>query len=220
MSEQKIAAKRVRTITPSLKVKIPRRDNDVHEETEHVPSTTLVTATSTSAQGEIKLMISPGRYVVYSRFSNMDLIHIREYCTRLMSDELEQCEYPTQKGVCFTTQRLKALMNRMGDIDEQLRQTSENRSYKEHLGAGLYVTVGGFNGVDLRRHWVPPGQSSIIPTKRGIYLSAYQWNECKKKINELLSIHPTLGEATECFHQTQLEHLECRECLPFDHMRE
>jgi len=45
-------------------------------------------------QGEVKLMFAPNRYIVFSRFNNVDHIHIREYEVKGTG------QYPTKRGVC------------------------------------------------------------------------------------------------------------------------
>jgi hypothetical protein len=127
-----------------------------------------------------------------------------------------ECEYPTKKGVCFTPARLKVLRNKIEEIDEHLK--NQSAPYKSHLGAGIYASSDKFNGVDLRRHWIPEGQPEMVPTKRGIYLPTIQWTSLKEKLTELLSTYPELSLAQECFHDNQLELIDCRECLPFGWM--
>ena len=160
-----------------------------------------------------------GRRLVLTRYNDNDLIHVREYV------EEEGREYPTKAGVCFTPARLKAFCRRVEEIDEQLRQRSATASYKvdqgevtykTHIGAGIYASVSSkLNGVDLRRFWVPPGQLTIVPTKNGIYLPTFQWRAQKLKLDELIRIHPELAAAEECFHQNQMDIIDCRECMPF-----
>jgi hypothetical protein len=154
-------------------------------------------------------MFAPNRYIIFSRFNNVDHIHIREYEVKGTG------QYPTKRGVCLTVKRLKMLTNRFEDIDEQLRLQDETTNYKVHLGAGVYASVGTFKGVDLRRHWIPEGQLEILPTKSGIFIPRRQWNCLKEKIAELLSSRPHLADVEECLHQNQLDIIDCRECLPF-----
>ena len=60
---------------------------------------------------------APGKFVTYSRFNEQDLVHIREY--KVMGGRT----YPSKRGACFTPARLKALMNKFEEIDEQLKPT-------------------------------------------------------------------------------------------------
>lgn len=198
MSQRK-SVKRLGTLLPIIKVKTENRNTNVAE---HLQA------------DEVKLMFAPRRYVVFSRFNNMDQIHIREYEVKAMK-AMGQCEYPTKRGVCLTLKRLKMLTNRLQEIDEQLNLQDETPNYKVHLGAGIYASVGALNGVDLRRYWIPEGQLESLPTKSGIFIPIRQWGSLKEKIAELITSNPHLAEAEECFHQNQMELVDCRECLPF-----
>ena len=126
-------------------------------------------------------MFAPGRYLVYSQFKGRPLIHVREYESNGIGD------YPTKKGVCLSPERLNTLRSKIDEIDERLK---DRKTLKFHLGEGIYVSVD--NGIDLRGFWIPEGQTEMVPTKRGIYLPATQWNSLKEKISHLLSIYPDL----------------------------
>lgn len=175
------------------------------------------TDTLESASIRSKTEFAPGRFVVYSRYNDQDYVHIREYVT------LNGKEYPSKKGVSFTPSRLKSFMKNFALIDEELKQRSSNASYKVekatskiHIGAGIFASVNlKFNGVDLRRFFAPDGFLFPIPTKNGIYVSSFQWSTLKEKLTALVTLHPELKTAEECFHQNQMGALDCRECLPF-----
>jgi len=167
-------------------------------------------------------IFAPGRRIVYSCINNKVLVHICEYTV------LENQEFLTVGGLCFTPSRLKVLKNKIGEIDELLwrqdinkvhkmyKVEAENVVYRAHLGAGVYVSVDKtFSGVDLRLHRVPEGQLTIVPTKRGINMSTPQWDLFKKTLNALLSVHPELIDAKECLHEFSLDIIDCKECLPF-----
>ena len=141
---------------------------------------------------EYKTMFAPGRYLVYSQFKGQPTIHVREYDSNGIKD------YPTKKGVCLSPERLNTLRSKMDEIDERLK---DRKTFKFHLGEGIYASIDNFHGVDLRRFWIPEGQTEMVPTKRGIYLPATQWNSLKEKINHLLSIYPEIDctdQMTEC----------------------
>ena len=67
---------------------------------------------------------APGKFVTYSRFNEQDFIHIREYIV------MGGRTYPSKSGACFTPARLKALMNKFEEIDEQLEQLNSDAPYK------------------------------------------------------------------------------------------
>src|SRR3989442_11757417 len=96
------------------------------------PAATLTPTVHFSAE------FAPGRFVVYSRYNEQDWIHVREYVT------YGERVYPSKKGVAFTPARLRTLMNRIGEIDEQFKQVNataaykvEQSTYKTHLGAAI-----------------------------------------------------------------------------------
>lgn len=181
-------------------------------------------ATETLPQSQTMFVTTfyPGKRLVMSRFNGQTLVHVREYHT--MGDHV----YPTKKGVCFTPGRLAVLRRSIEDINSAIRQQEANEScgvtvergtlYKAHLGAGIYASVDEkYNGVSLRRHWMPEGQQEAVPTRNGIFLSASQWTKLLKKMEELETSHPELLTAQECAlsHQNQMGMIDCRECMPF-----
>ena len=130
---------------------------------------------------ELDLTFAPGRHMIYSYTNDEVLIHICDY------KPMEEQKLLPMGGLCFTPGRLRALRNKIPEIDELLwRQNlsrvsrmykveQEDVVYRAHLGAGVYVSVDRkFNGVDLRRHWVPERQEAVVPTKEGIYMSIPQ----------------------------------------------
>ena len=182
------------------------------------------TKTVSKATGDVLFssQFVPGKFLTYCHYNEQDLVHVREYAT--LGDQ----SYPTKKGVCFTPGRLRVLLDSSEEIDEQLKQQNANEpykvqqsSYKKHLGAGVYVAVDNkFDGVDLRRYWMPEGKSEAIPTKNGIYLPSAQWTALKEKLADLMISKPELSIAESCFHQNQLGMLDCHECDPFGSFRE
>lgn len=185
-------------------------------EAEFVKDNTAIMQSSPSTV-YYKAEFAPGRFVTWTNFNGREFVHVREFET------IDNKLYPTKIGVSFTASRLKTFTNRFEEIDEQLKQMSADVSYKvrqsrykAHLGAGIYVSVDTkFNGVDLRRHWLPTNQFTPVPTKNGIYIQASQWNSLKEILKSLQGFHPDLWEAEECFHRNLKEMLECRECFQF-----
>ena len=174
-----------------------------------------MTQAAAPLEGELKILFGPRRYVVYSHYNGHDLIHIREYGVKSMPNAMGQCEYPTKKGICLTPSRLKMLWIKINEIDESLNRRDGVTEQRLHLGNGLYVSTGKLAGVDLRRYWIPEGQTDIVATKRGIFVTEFQWRLLKEKLGELLDAYPTLGAADVCYHDNQPSLAQCRECLPF-----
>jgi len=165
---------------------------------------------------EVRLEFAPNRYVVFSHFMGKELIHIREYAVKEAVEGADR-EYPTKKGVSLTAKRLKMLKNRLDDLDGYLKaqQQGVSTNYRTHLGAAVYAAVGEYDGVDLRRYWIPEGQGNEVPTKRGIFVPVSQWSSLKRKLTELMATNPHLEKVNECFHQNQLDMMDCPECSPY-----
>lgn len=141
---------------------------------------------------------------------------------------MNEKEYPTKKGACLTPGRLSVLRSRVEQINAVLKQQEVNASYgvelgggllyKLHLGAGIYLSVSEkFNGVNIRRYWIPEGQDTPIPTKNGIYLPMGQWKALVAKIDQLVNAHPELVVSQPCVfsHENQIGFIDCAECSPF-----
>jgi hypothetical protein len=160
---------------------------------------------------------APGKYVSYSSHNGRSLVHIREYTC------FEGRLYPTKKGACFTPIRLKVLVEKFAELDEELKQLNSDEiykvskgSYRSHLGGGIYASVQApFNGIDIRRYFIPEGMQTEVPTKNGIFIPNSQWAKLKIKLNEVISTNPELSLVETCFHQNQIGMIECRECSPF-----
>ena len=180
------------------------------------------TARSLEWKDEFDFTFAPGKHIVYSYVNDQVLIHVCEYTV------MENQNLLSTAGLCFTPGRLRAFRNKIHEIDELLWRQNLSRVprmyrveqgdvvYRAHLGAGVYVSVDKkYNGVDLRRHWVPEGQQAVFPTKEGIYMPVPQWNSFKENLNNLLSVHPELFHAQECSHEISLDVIDCKECLPF-----
>ena len=164
-----------------------------------------------SAPRIAKLMFSPDRFVTYTRNSGWEHIHIREFICKMVG--AEQRIFPTKAGVCFTPGRLRTLLCTISEIDRHL-SNPRNEKYKEFLGSGIYVTVDT-NGVDLRRHWVLPGQKDLTPSEKGIYLPIPQWVALKQKLGELLTQYPHLDQINPRICDDLMEIMSCEDCFVF-----
>ena len=156
--------------------------------------------------GDFDVEFSPGKRLAYSRVNEQVLLYIRDY------------------SLSFTPGRLRALRNRIAAIDEALSCQTHNAMnakdynvlYKDHVGAGIYVSVDNLQrGVDLRRHWFSNMQCSFMPSRSVIILSTMEWINFKAKLNELLAAYPELVDAKECMHDPLMGSMDCSECMPF-----
>jgi len=93
-------------------------------------------------------------------------------------------------------------------------------NYKQSIGGGYYISVtSGFFCIDIRKFFVPYGETDVKPTRQGIALRLREWDEMRKIMDAINNTYPPLGTALPCYfsddHQTQLGALQCRECYPF-----
>jgi len=108
------------------------------------------------------------------------------------------------------------------DIETNVKTRIEDKpvSYRHPIGGGYYVSVtAGFNCIDIRKFFLPYGQTDIKPTRRGLVLRLHIWMDMKKIIENVDSEYYELGTALPCYlresHQNQIGALECSECNPF-----
>jgi len=100
-------------------------------------------------------------------------------------------------------------------------RADESVGYKQHIGGGYYVSItSGFYCVDIRKFFIPYGETDVKPTRRGIALRLREWEDMKKIIDAINNAYPTLGTALPCYlgndHMDQLGALRCTECYPFN----
>jgi len=98
----------------------------------------------------------------------------------------------------------------------------ENIKYREHIGAGHYVSVtSGYKCVDFRQWYRPYGteEGTIRPTKKGVALRLDEFSGLHTLIDTINDAYPTLASAQPCYYQddhtNQEGWLQCKECHPF-----
>ena len=72
-------------------------------------------------------------------------------------------------------------------------RAGESVGYKQHIG-GVSIT-SGFYCVDIRKFFIPYGETNVKPTRRGIALRLWEWEDMKKIIDAINNAYPTLGTA-------------------------
>ena len=130
-------------------------------------------------------------------------------------------QIPTKKGISLPLHRWKMLVDSLEFLDQAL---NEKREYATHLGRNVYasVKVSGIC-VDLRQHWLPPNQTEVGPTKKGITLRPGEYAKLKDVASVICDFVPELNLVVPCpyrsDHINQLGFLSCSECNP-DHCAE
>ena len=127
----------------------------------------------------------------------------------------------TKKAAVFTPARWASFLLCLGEIDNQLYRLSqgEDVAYCNHYGGGWHVSLTkGFRCVDLRKFYVPFGETISKPTKTGIALRLSEWPTFKMAVDNLHRDNPIVANFTPCFlnqdHATQQAIAACEECNP------
>ena len=100
----------------------------------------------------------------------------------------------SKKEAVFTPVRWASFRQCLDEIDNQLYRLSqgEDVAYCNHYGGGWHVSMTkGFHCIDLRKWWLPIGETSCKTTKTGISL----------RLSENKSEWPTFKEAIDKSHR-------------------
>lgn len=152
------------------------------------------------------------RYVVAKKFNGKIQVHIREYAKGANG------LYPTKKGIALDLEKWKQIDELYyKDVTECIEKKED---YKQHLGENVYVSVQkGYQCVNIRKWFLPPDETSIVPTRKGIALTFQQWNNFKGAIDLVGKIlKDQLDEIEFCDHQNQMGFFTCTKCNPNDFM--
>jgi hypothetical protein len=101
------------------------------------------------------------------------------------------------------------------DMFEFLDQAlDEKREYATHLGGNVYASVKASGiCVDIRQHWLPPNQTEVVPTKKGITLRLGEYAKLKDVASVICDFVPELNSVVPCpyrsDHMNQLGFLSC-----------
>ena len=105
-------------------------------------------------------------------------------------------QIPTKKGISLPLNRWKLLANNMDFVDQALDEKTE---YATHLGGNVYATVkASVICVDFRQHWLPPNQTEVVPTKKGITSRPGEYAELKDVISVICDFVPELNSVVPC----------------------
>jgi len=128
----------------------------------------------------------------------------------------------TKKSAVFTPARWASFLLCLNAIDSQLQKLSQDEdvAYRNHYGGGWHVSVTkGFRCIDLRKFFVPTGETTCKPTMTGIALRLDEWPVLKEAINNLVQDNPSLVNFLPCFynkdHSDRQVVAGCKECNPF-----
>ncbi len=128
---------------------------------------------------------------------------------------------PTIKEFCLNLQRWNQLVWNLEEIKLAVDDQVEGKEirFTQHLGGNHYVRVNsGFEVVDLRRFWLPDGQSEIRATRNGIALKFDEFRKLTSFLPHIEKVVPELTDVQPCYmepdHANLLGALYCSECNP------
>jgi len=138
------------------------------------------------------------------------------------NNELYIQEKDSARSAAFTASRWASFLLCLDEIDHQLEKFAAGRNvaYRNHYGGGWCVSVtSGFHCVDLRKFYMPVGETEWKPTRIGIALRLSEWATFRNLINVVQRDHLAVANFTPCFlnqDHTTLEGMQvCRECNPY-----
>jgi hypothetical protein len=114
---------------------------------------------------------------------------------------------PTKEGVSLHLDQWKALCNMSDVIDDLLTRIIEKEpvGWRYHIGDDVFLRIKApFPVVHIRKHFIPAGERTYRPTKRGVALRFGDWKELKKPISLLEEREPELRQLIP-FYRTYLQ---------------
>ena len=158
------------------------------------------------------------RFVVVNVYNDVLKIHIRQYEVNPANGK----SFPTRVGTCMTPTRFANFYSLLVPIlDEVVKlRDGEDVDFMKHIGGGVYVTVkSGFECVNLRQYFLPPGNEKEVPTRQGIALRLPEWDRLLEHMDAIRMTSKEIEDAKQCFlsddHMNIMGWINCRECNAF-----
>ena len=130
------------------------------------------------------------RFVQATEWKDEIRIDVREW--EIQNDK----RVPTKKGISLPLHRWKMFVDSLEVLDQAL---DEKREYATHLGGNVYATVKASGiCVDIRQHWLPPNQTEVVPTKKGITLRPGEYSKLKDVPSVICDFVPELNSVVPC----------------------
>ena len=169
--------------TTEEKTKTPKRQKK---------STNLVQVAAQTAQIPLKMSLGGGKYAELTEWKGSKRVDLRFWETETI---------PSKTGVSLSLIQWKTLCNMVDTIDDLVARLKDREpvDWRCHLGDDVYVVIQAPNRcIHVRKHFVPEGEWTMVPTKKGVTLSMYQWEELKKTIPIFEEKEPELKTLNMC----------------------
>ena len=103
---------------------------------------------------------------------------------------------PHEKGDQSPLHRWKMLVDSLEFLNQDL---DEKREYATHLGLNVYATVKASGiCIDIRQHRIPPSQTEVVSTKKGITLRPGEYAKLKDVASVICDFVPELNSLVPC----------------------
>jgi hypothetical protein len=122
----------------------------------------------------VKVPLGGGRYAELTEWNGSKRVDLRFWKTDTI---------PTNVGVSLSLPQWKVLYSAMQAVDDLIScvKDGEPVDWRYDLGEDVYVIIKAPQlRIHIRKYFVPNGEWILHPTKRGVTLSLYEWNELKK----------------------------------------
>ena len=134
-----------------------------------------------------KILLGGHRYIKLTEWNGFKRVDIRFW----RDDTI-----PTKEGVSLQLTQWKDLCDMTGVIDDLMTRVIDQEpvDWRYHLGEDTYVTIKApYTCVNIRRFWIPNGEWTLKPTKKGVSLNWKEWQELKKTIPVFEAKEPELS---------------------------
>ena len=135
-----------------------------------------------------KVPLGGGRYAELTEWNGSKRVDLRVW---------ENDTVPTKTGISLSLLLWKILCNATEVVDYLIGgvKNREPVDWRYHLGENVYVSIKAPHPtIHVRKYFVPNGEWTLFPTKKGVTLSLYEWQELKKIIPMFEEREPELRQ--------------------------
>jgi hypothetical protein len=161
------------------------------------------------------LELGNDRYITVNKYKKDLYISIKKYITKMDGTRLSSICGVTLSLVRFA--KLRSIIAEVDSVKSRI-QSGEEAEFDCHIGGGIHVTVNKiYDGVDIRKYFLPIYGRSSIASDKGIELRYPEWDQLVLTIAQIDGIYEEVANAVTCEskHFTTLGRFMCNNCNPF-----
>jgi hypothetical protein len=124
----------------------------------------------------VKVPLGGGRYAELTEWNGSKRVDLRCWKTETI---------PTKVGISLSLPQCKVLCSATQVVDDLISRVKDGEpmDWRYDMGEDVYVIIKAPQlTIHTREYFVPNGEWTLHPTKRGVTLSLYEWKELKKTI--------------------------------------